>query len=168
MWCMDGVVLGLCGVWTVWCMNCVVYGLCGVWTMWCMNCVVYGLCGVWTVWCMDCVVYGLCGVWTVWFLHCVVCGLCGVRTMWCMVCDVFYYLLHIWYGVWNAFCPFYCSTYSTDDLLTWNRTTMIPPDTEVIKCANGWVYDQSTFESTLVSQVDEYLIGEYLLKSYFN
>ena len=45
------------------------------------------------------------------------------------------------------------ANYSDEELLNWNRTQMIPEGTAEIECGAGWLYDQSMFESTLVSQV---------------
>jgi len=44
------------------------------------------------------------------------------------------------------------SAYSDDELYGWNRTLMIDESTPVIECAH-WIYDQSTFVSTIVSRV---------------
>ena len=45
------------------------------------------------------------------------------------------------------------SIYNRTDFENWNRTSMIPDNTSVVRC-DRWTYDQSTFESTIVSKVD--------------
>ena len=44
------------------------------------------------------------------------------------------------------------SAFSSEELLGWNRTLMINENTSVIDC-DQWTYDQSTFVSTIVSEV---------------
>jgi hypothetical protein len=44
------------------------------------------------------------------------------------------------------------SAFSDDELNDWNRTTMINDSTPVIDCRQ-WVYEQTTFVSTIVSRV---------------
>jgi hypothetical protein len=44
------------------------------------------------------------------------------------------------------------SSFNETEFATWNRTEMISDDTPVVSC-DRWTYDQSTFESTIVSKV---------------
>jgi hypothetical protein len=48
------------------------------------------------------------------------------------------------------------SSYNETEFETWNRTVMISDNTPIISC-DRWTYDQSTFESTIVSKVNDYL-----------
>ena len=62
IWCDDGVVYGMSGVYMVWYVSCidgVIYGMAGVMTVWCIVCLLYIWCGIWygayMVWSMVCV-----------------------------------------------------------------------------------------------------------------
>ena len=45
------------------------------------------------------------------------------------------------------------SSYTTDELLAWDRDVMVDNQTAKLECDNGWVYDQSVFVSTINSRV---------------
>ena len=44
------------------------------------------------------------------------------------------------------------SQYSEDDLLSWNRTMMLPIINNTVKCER-WVYDTSEYDSSAVKKV---------------
>ena len=48
------------------------------------------------------------------------------------------------------------SSYNETEFATWNRTKMISDNTPIISC-DRWTYDQSAFESTIVSKVSNHL-----------
>jgi hypothetical protein len=47
------------------------------------------------------------------------------------------------------------SSYSESEFESWNRSVMLANSTDVVKCSQ-WVYDQSTFISTIVSRVSKF------------
>jgi hypothetical protein len=44
------------------------------------------------------------------------------------------------------------SRYNESDFYDWNRTTAIANNTPIVDCSGQWTYDQSTFQSTIVSK----------------